>query len=171
MRIFRAKIITMIDSESTETEQVANEKVWEIPAVGLSAFIWLLNKLEKNELGPLIDIMTNKTNIDLTFKKLQDEHKPWNERNFPGHEDYFLLLGVMEELGELAHSHLKNLVGIKGTPKEHQDNKIDAIGDIVIFLAEYCNASGIDFQSAVQNTWDKVRSRDYNKMREENNNE
>jgi len=38
-------------------------------------------------------------------------------------------MGLVEEVGELAHAHLKNEQGIRGTPEEHVQAKVDAIGE------------------------------------------
>ena len=97
----------------------------------------------------------------LTFRQLQEEQAPWVAHNFPGREAYYPLLGAIEELGELAHAHLKNIQGIRGTPEEHHAAKIDAVADTVTFLADYCTASGIDFQEAMETTWAKVKTRDW----------
>lgn len=97
----------------------------------------------------------------LTFKQLQDEQRPWVERNFPGRDDYYPLLGAVEELGELAHSHLKNLQGIRGTPEQHLEAKADAVADVIIFLADYCSATGIDLQSTMETVWARVSQRDW----------
>jgi len=67
----------------------------------------------------------------------------------------------MEELGELAHAHLKGLQGIRHTSPEIESMKIDAVADIVIFLSDYCTANGLDFQDAVEQTWNRVRQRDW----------
>ena len=99
----------------------------------------------------------------LTFKQLQEEQRPWVEHNFPGRLPYMPLLGLQEEVGELAHAHLKAEQGIRGTAAEHHAAKIDAIGDIVVFLADYCSANGIDFQDAVEKTWSQVKQRDWRK--------
>jgi NTP pyrophosphatase (non-canonical NTP hydrolase) len=71
------------------------------------------------------------------------------------------LLGVMEELGELAHAHLKATERVRGTPEEHAAKARDAIGDVVIFLADYCSAQGYDFQDCVEATWASVQQRDW----------
>lgn len=98
---------------------------------------------------------------DLTLRRLQREQREWSDRNFPNVKPYQPLLGALEELGELAHAHLKAEEGIRGTPAEHQAKKIDAVADVVIFLANYCSQNGIDFQDAVETTWNVVRRRDY----------
>lgn len=97
----------------------------------------------------------------LTFKQLQDEQRPWVEHNFPGRQSFYPLLGAVEELGELAHAHLKNLQGIRGTEAEHRAAAADAVADTIIFLADYCTAMGFDLQEVVEQTWEKVRLRDW----------
>jgi NTP pyrophosphatase (non-canonical NTP hydrolase) len=99
----------------------------------------------------------------LSLAQLQAEQRPWVEHNFPGREPYYPLLGAIEELGELCHAHLKQLQGIRGTSEEHQTAKADAVGDAIIFLADYCTANGIDLQQAVEETWGKVKQRDWQK--------
>ena len=99
--------------------------------------------------------------MTLTLRQLQEEQAPWVRRNFPGREPFYPLLGAVEELGELCHAHLKNLQGIRGTPAEHQAAKIDAVADTIIFLSDYCTASGIDMQQALDDTWAKVKLRDW----------
>jgi NTP pyrophosphatase (non-canonical NTP hydrolase) len=71
------------------------------------------------------------------------------------------LIGLVEEVGELAHAHLKQKQKIRGTYKEHQAAKIDAIGDIMIYLADYCARCNINLNLAVIDTWDKVRKRNW----------
>lgn len=101
--------------------------------------------------------------IVLTFKQLQEEQVPWVQHNFPNRQDYYPLLGIQEEIGELSHAHLKNLQCIRGDPFKHFEDKRDAIGDIVIYLADYCTANNIDFQAAVEDAWNKVKQRDWKK--------
>jgi NTP pyrophosphatase (non-canonical NTP hydrolase) len=104
---------------------------------------------------------------DLTFEQLQKEHKEWVERNFPDAQPYYSLLGLSEEVGELNHAHLKGLQGIRHTPEEIQAMKEDAVGDIVVYLADYCTKNGIDFQDAVEKTWQQVLARDWQKNKKD----
>lgn len=99
----------------------------------------------------------------LTFRQLQDEQRPWVARNFPGREAHYPLRGAVEELDELAHAHLKELQGIRGTAAEHKAKAKakDAVADTIIFLADYCSARGFDLQEIVEQTWAKVRQRDW----------
>jgi NTP pyrophosphatase (non-canonical NTP hydrolase) len=66
------------------------------------------------------------------------ERDEWVARNFPPYEGQIpgndSILGVMEELGELAHAHLKAKQGIRGTQAEHDAAAKDAIGDITVYL-------------------------------------
>jgi NTP pyrophosphatase (non-canonical NTP hydrolase) len=66
----------------------------------------------------------------------------------------------MEELGELCHAHLKHEQGIR-TTEDHRKAKWDAVGDIIIFLADYCNIEGINLQQALGSTWVDVQMRDW----------
>jgi NTP pyrophosphatase (non-canonical NTP hydrolase) len=96
----------------------------------------------------------------MNFQQLQEEQKDWVKYNFGNRPSWHPLLGVMEELGELAHAHLKNEQGIR-INENHFENKKDAIGDIVIYLVDYCTAERIDFQEVVEKTWDMVKKRDW----------
>ena len=94
------------------------------------------------------------------LKKMQEEQKPWVKHNFGDRPSWMPLLGVVEELGELAHAHLKKAQGIR-VNENHDENIKDAVADIVIFLADYCSSVGIDLEKVVQETWDKVKQRDW----------
>ncbi len=97
-----------------------------------------------------------------SLQRLQSQVREWTEHNFPDAPSHHPLLGIGEELGELYHAHLKNEQGIR-TEEDHQVAKIDAIGDLVIYLADYCNREGIDLQEAITKTWEEVRKRDWKK--------
>lgn len=101
------------------------------------------------------------------LETLQSQVAEWSTRNFGGRHGtgYRPLLGVFEELGELAHAHLKAEQGIR-TNEDHEAAKIDAVGDVVIYLVDYCNGQGIDFAKAVQTTWELVRKRDWQANKE-----
>ena len=90
------------------------------------------------------------------------------------------LLGVVEEGGELveallafaglsaaisrvAQRYIKAERGIRGTPEEHRAAMEDAVGDVVIFLASFCNTPGIeiDLDAVVERTWAEVERRDW----------
>lgn len=90
---------------------------------------------------------------DLTFARLQSQVALWSKRNFPDKKPYQPLLGRAEEIGELCHGYLKAEQGIRGTAAEHAAAKIDAVANIIIYLADYCECNGIDLQDAVESTW------------------
>ncbi len=97
------------------------------------------------------------------LQTLQTVHMLWLEKNFPQQQPADPLLGVVEEVGELAHAHLKASQSIRGTPEELQAEARDAIGDIVIYLASYCNTNGYDLEDCVSRAWSEVKKRDWQK--------
>lgn len=97
----------------------------------------------------------------MDLAKFQREHKEWVDHNFPAQRSHQPLLGIVEEVGELAHAQLKGEQEIRHSNQEIWDAKVDAVGDIVIYLASYCNAAGIDLNAAVSMTWYKVQKRDW----------
>ena len=97
------------------------------------------------------------------LKKLQKEMAEWQNLNFPGREPWMPLLGVGEEVGELNHAYLKMRQGIRGNSEEHQAAMIDAVGDTIIFLMNFCSDVGIDVEDALLTTWREVQKRDWRK--------
>jgi NTP pyrophosphatase (non-canonical NTP hydrolase) len=98
---------------------------------------------------------------------IQELQKEWQKKNFPNAKPYQPLLGLAEEVGELSHAHLKSEQGIRGTQEELTAKKKDAVGDIVIYLAGYCNLNGLDLSECVALAWEQVSKRDWNKNRED----
>lgn len=100
----------------------------------------------------------------MQLDELQAKVKDWADQNFgpsvaPYHRN---LLGLMEELGELAHAHLKREQGIRGTAEEHDSKAKDAIGDMMIFLMNYCSDRDWSLGEITQTTWEEVvRKRDW----------
>ena len=96
---------------------------------------------------------------------LQMEIGKWSDYNFPENKPYQPLLGCQEELGELAHAHLKHEQGIrKGIDLSITIAlKEDAVADIFIYLLDYCNRSGIVFSEIIKKTWNEVSQRDWQK--------
>lgn len=121
--------------------------------------------------------------MTLSLDQFQTEQNEWRLRNFPGTKDPALvLIGVVEELGELAdehmisslmllmvtsklgalaHSHLKAAQGIRGTQEEHDAKARDSIGDMLVYMADYCNRRGWNLQEILETTWSEVRARDW----------
>lgn len=100
----------------------------------------------------------------LDLRELQAQVQVWTEHNFGEQAPYRPLLGVVEEVGELCHAQLKNEQGIR-SPKADEGgwyaDKRDAVGDIVIYLMNYCTEAGIEFHDAVKATWHKVSARNW----------
>jgi NTP pyrophosphatase (non-canonical NTP hydrolase) len=101
--------------------------------------------------------------IRFNFANLQAEQYTWSQHNFPNQKQYQPVLGVVEEVGELAHHILKMEQGIRGEKTEHIKQMQDAIGDITIYLANVCNAYGFDYQKIMVDTWNIVKQRDWQK--------
>lgn len=100
---------------------------------------------------------------DLTFGRLQAEVREWSTRNFGDRATHQPLLGLVEEVGELSHSHLKQEQGIRGTPAEHEAAAKDAIGDILVYLADYTAGRGWNLQAIIEDVWGQVKQRDWKK--------
>lgn len=70
------------------------------------------------------------------------------------------LLGMMEELGELTHAVLKQKQQIR-TAEDHEEKEKDAIGDLMIYLLDYCSRRGFSASEILKNTWETVSKRDW----------
>jgi NTP pyrophosphatase (non-canonical NTP hydrolase) len=120
----------------------------------------------------------------MNLRKFQKAHYQWVQHNFPNRKHHQPLLGTTEEcaelidamlsstamlnvmsmIGALSHSHLKMEQGIRGTPADHQAAKEDAVGDILIYLTDYCSLNGIDMEKALETSWSEVSKRDWIKF-------
>ena len=96
------------------------------------------------------------------LKQLQEEVKSWSRYNFGSQPSWRQLLGAVEEIGELAHAHLKREQGIR-SHENHTAAAKDAVADIIIYLADYCATEGFDMEAIVQETWDRVKQRNWRK--------
>ncbi len=75
-------------------------------------------------------------------------HREWSTRNFgPPTEENRIdpALGVIEELGELAHALLKKKQGIRGTAQEHDEAIKDALADSFIYATDLLGRTRTDF--------------------------
>lgn len=90
-----------------------------------------------------------------TLKQIQEEHKTWAAKNFPNSKSDHPLLGVIEELGELCHAQLKEEQEIRTPPEGWQVHKKDAVGDIMIYLIDYCNKEGLAVTESRQGDYDE----------------
>lgn len=96
----------------------------------------------------------------MTLSELQRQMRPWLAHNFPDQSNWEPLLGLSEEVGELSHAFLKRHQAIRGN-EDHIANIQDAVGDIVIFLANFCNNMGLDMDAILEKTWEQVQKRDW----------
>ena len=92
------------------------------------------------------------------INELQKEQKLWTLENFGDCPTWQPLLGIMEELGELAHAHLKQEQGIR-KEEDHVVGAQDAIGDIMFFLLDYCNRRNWDLQELAWQSWSIIKKR------------
>ncbi len=96
------------------------------------------------------------------LQDFQYEVRKWSNKNFGEDQPSILpLLGVAEEVGELNHAHLKGVQGIRYTDAEVEAKKADAVGDLMIYLADYCAREGLDLEDCVWNAWNEVKNRDW----------
>lgn len=112
--------------------------------------------------------------MSFDLKKFQQEHAAWVKKNFPDqakaqnrHQSF---LGVVEEVGELAHAMLKYEQRIREyeeltvpTDVAFRVALMDGVGDLVVFLAGVCDTYGLDLEQCIELTWIKVKSRDWTK--------
>lgn len=98
--------------------------------------------------------------MDLT--QLVAEVGEWSFNNFGSQESWKPLLGAVEEVGELAHAHLKKAQGIR-TTEDHRAKQEDAVADILIYLADYCSIEKIDMGGVLDKTWREVSKRNWKK--------
>jgi NTP pyrophosphatase (non-canonical NTP hydrolase) len=97
----------------------------------------------------------------MNLTRLQEERDRWIASNFPGDSVENAILGAVEEIGELAHHYLKAKQGIRGEETYHREEMADAVADCVIFLAGVATNLGLDYGLLVQETWDRVKLRDW----------
>lgn len=99
----------------------------------------------------------------VNWQQLVNERDAWIAHNFPdqkaqGSPATETVMGCVEEVGELAHAHLKELQGIRGTAEEHQANAKDSIGDLCVYLLGvmshlgYVPSNGTTTVSTIDNT-------------------
>lgn len=105
----------------------------------------------------------------MNISEIQEKAVAWHKKNFGGHygSGYRNLLGICEEAGELCHAHLKGEQGIRHTPEEIINMKMDAIGDIIIFLCNYCDSQNFTLEDCIRKAWEEIKERDWRKRNDE----
>lgn len=110
---------------------------------------------------------------------LQAEVAAWSERNFGDQPSVNPLLGIGEELGELTEEadHVSSLILILGRLhhaylKRYQDIRSnenhsaairDAVGDIIIYLLDFCHRENVSLERCLIDAWNEVKQRDWRK--------
>jgi NTP pyrophosphatase (non-canonical NTP hydrolase) len=103
----------------------------------------------------------------MNLTRLQEERDRWIASNFPrpvfssDFPELECVLGAAEEIGELCHHLLKLAQGIRGERAHHREEMADAVADCVIYLAGVATHLGLDYGQLVQETWDRVKLRDW----------
>lgn len=118
----------------------------------------------------------------MNLYKFQRELRIWQEHNFSDRTNIDPTMGVAEEIGELAgeldwdtehirflaialgrlhHHSLKRRQNIRGTSEEHEDRIRDALGDIMVFVADIHNAFGWSINGTLEKVWGEVRERNW----------
>ena len=93
---------------------------------------------------------------------LQKDLFLWLNVNFPNATSDTEIKGVMEELGELCHADIKYTDAIRGFDKAKYELKAkDAIGDMVVFLMNYCSYKNIKFSDCIKIACKNVLNRNW----------
>lgn len=103
----------------------------------------------------------------IDIRKMQQENERWARENFTDtyHLKHNPVLGICEEAGELCHAFLKSEQGIR-INENHSEDMVDAIGDIFVYMMDFCNRNKIDLESTMQIVWDKVKQRNWKENKE-----
>lgn len=105
-------------------------------------------------------------NVSNSLHEVQKELVAWQQHNFPGRPAWQPLVGMQEELGELSHAFLKKSQNIR-LNEDHDANMKDALADLLVYACDFANAVGVDLSLELNNTWSKVKQRDWQKHRED----
>lgn len=97
----------------------------------------------------------------LDLEQIQQERDEWVMHNFPHDRIEDSFMGMVEELGELAHHLLKSDQGIRGEGVDHQAEIKDACADLVIFTLGIASHRGFVLAEEIDKVWHQVRQRDW----------
>lgn len=97
----------------------------------------------------------------MNLRQFQKEVGEWSRENFGDQPSDNPLLGMAEEVGELCHAHLKGKQGIRYDKGQVNSMKLDAVADLLIYTADYCEREGIDLESTIEVVWKEIRKRDW----------
>lgn len=99
----------------------------------------------------------------MNLREFQREHGEWVAQTFREQPHSHLLLGILEEAGELAHSFLKDTQGIPRRRGSRDEQQQDAVGDLALYLLALCEAKGWDLETILESTSRRVRARAWRK--------
>jgi len=96
----------------------------------------------------------------------QTDIELWGTRNFGGSNGLGALapmMGIVEEVGELYHTRLKTLQGIRGAAdgSDVDLEEMDALGDLLVYMLHYCATRNLSLASCFLMAWDEVKDRDW----------
>lgn len=97
----------------------------------------------------------------LRLDELQVLLHKWCKKNFPKTTATQQFIGIVEEVGELAHCVLKGQQGIRKGIVDREIEEMDAVGDIIIYLMNFCSYRKYDFESLLSSTAGEVMQRDW----------
>ncbi len=100
----------------------------------------------------------------MNLREFQAEHGQWVARTFREQPHSHLLLGILEEAGELAHSFLKDAQGIPRRRGSRDEQQQDAVGDLVLYVVALADAKGWDLETILQATSRRVRARSWRRQ-------
>lgn len=100
----------------------------------------------------------------MKIQNLQKNVGIWARHNFPDGEKNDPFIGIVEEVGELAHTILKSRQKIRQLDDDIQLKIEDALGDIMIFMCDYAERNNIDLEYAILTAWKEVQKRDWIKF-------
>jgi len=83
------------------------------------------------------------------FQTLQEDVYNWSLKNFGDQRDFYPFMGLGEEAGELADA-LESPIEPTDVENnfEPSEEELDAVGDMLVYLADFCARRGLDYQEA-----------------------
>lgn len=84
-----------------------------------------------------------------TLIEIYNEHGIWEAKNFPDSTADDNILGIIEEIGELAHAILKQKQGIR-VNEDHTAKIKDAVADVMIFLFGYIRKKKLKINALIR---------------------
>lgn len=87
----------------------------------------------------------------MTFSQLEDNVLIWScDRGILAHSTPAAqLLKAVSEMGELADAEIKG----------GKDEKMDAVGDVMVCLMNYAEMNCFDLTSALESAWNEIKDR------------